>query len=985
MTGPTHLHIAMPAPEPGETHLAASPARTQRAREFFSAHLDKAIAPLERDVPEGKPAPKPGARTKRVDTSKTLAQRKAGDPGESLSDHKTAAISEANPEKNASESTHNARNEFGHKRSGDESGPRAQDDYKLSSAEKPPDQTTPAQTGVISARVLSFVPAPPPVRQSLKRSRVDAANGTQAARGERRVDGLASLLVNQSPTQKPTQNDVASTGLIGFSRVPLREVQSLKPRTIAMSEGSLSADGQPEPSTVATRTDNQSRQIDVTIAGMVGPTAREPERELPVASSLVNMADERLSFRGHHELLPGASTPINKSQIQAEVTTDGVIAVTELTIPTGQAVTPSSRNVPEDHSTSDRQAEASPLRTPDDQAPVQIRVTSARLFVPTPRSPSAGQQVELSPIDVPQTPINFDEPQASALIRTPGKQSPVQPGLNSTGVIVPAAMPLPLKQQVTLSTMNLPEDHRTSDKQPKPALARNPTNQAPGQTALTLAESLSRTPMSSSLGQSVKLIPIDVSKDRVTSDGQPEASALKRLVSNQDPAQIGSTSGLTAMLRTAEPVVRPIDVLPNDRLSSGEHPEGSGPATIQDTDVLRQIGLTSGAISAPATSPAAGLPVSLSQIDRLGDDLTLGRQSEASLFVNVPVNQAPSQRPVAAAKGTAMTTMPAVIGRVEQGSRLELLEAGYSDSRGHSKSTRSEFPADVASSSMPQNPNSQREVPRTGIPQAGSSFRFEPVPVVRHERIPNEAAGTQEDRGAEPLRVRDDYQPGLPVVQSDGTIGAPQLLHMKQAASMDEIAALPLKRSPERKEVVSGTEVPPLDIARIGLGSVERDPATGVASRLEDPSSIAGAGLFHSISREVSNLRATVASSLAVVLRPDSRTELFLRLEIREGKIEAFARCERGDIQLLNSHWPELQRCLANQGVQLLDLQNRVPPEPSATNFTSNGFAHGETARHSWSEQAEASSSAPGDVAKSKTATSAKKTNRANRLLESWA
>jgi hypothetical protein len=76
------------------------------------------------------------------------------------------------------------------------------------------------------------------------------------------------------------------------------------------------------------------------------------------------------------------------------------------------------------------------------------------------------------------------------------------------------------------------------------------------------------------------------------------------------------------------------------------------------------------------------------------------------------------------------------------------------------------------------------------------------------------------------------------------------------------------------------------------------------------------------ITREVTMVRQSGAESLAVTLKVDSRTSLFLQLTNHNGQIEASVRCEKGGGGGLDSHWGELRESLARQNVQLLPLQD---------------------------------------------------------------
>jgi hypothetical protein len=84
--------------------------------------------------------------------------------------------------------------------------------------------------------------------------------------------------------------------------------------------------------------------------------------------------------------------------------------------------------------------------------------------------------------------------------------------------------------------------------------------------------------------------------------------------------------------------------------------------------------------------------------------------------------------------------------------------------------------------------------------------------------------------------------------------------------------------------------------------------------------------------REAALIRQYKSDALAVVLRPDADTELFVHFSQRNGQIEATIRCERGDAQQLGALWSQLQESLGQQKVRLAPLQES-PANPS--NFNS--------------------------------------------------
>lgn len=97
------------------------------------------------------------------------------------------------------------------------------------------------------------------------------------------------------------------------------------------------------------------------------------------------------------------------------------------------------------------------------------------------------------------------------------------------------------------------------------------------------------------------------------------------------------------------------------------------------------------------------------------------------------------------------------------------------------------------------------------------------------------------------------------------------------------------------------------------------------------------------VTQEVAMIRQSGANSLAVSLKIDSQTELFLQLTNHDGQIQASLRCERGTMAGLDSHWGQLQESLSRQNVQLLPLEEKFSSRasvttPSSDNATSRQF-----------------------------------------------
>lgn len=98
------------------------------------------------------------------------------------------------------------------------------------------------------------------------------------------------------------------------------------------------------------------------------------------------------------------------------------------------------------------------------------------------------------------------------------------------------------------------------------------------------------------------------------------------------------------------------------------------------------------------------------------------------------------------------------------------------------------------------------------------------------------------------------------------------------------------------------------------------------------------------VMRETAVLKQHTPDSMAVVLRPDANTELFLHLTQRDGQIEASVRCERGNFDQINALWPQLQESLAGQKVRLAPLQESTEPQrdPQGASGSTMNFSESE-------------------------------------------
>jgi hypothetical protein len=79
--------------------------------------------------------------------------------------------------------------------------------------------------------------------------------------------------------------------------------------------------------------------------------------------------------------------------------------------------------------------------------------------------------------------------------------------------------------------------------------------------------------------------------------------------------------------------------------------------------------------------------------------------------------------------------------------------------------------------------------------------------------------------------------------------------------------------------------------------------------------------VLHGISDQILEFKKLGADSMAVLLKPDDKTEIYLSVKSQSGHTEVSARLNAGDADLLNEHWGEIKSALAKQGITLSDLE----------------------------------------------------------------
>lgn len=232
-----------------------------------------------------------------------------------------------------------------------------------------------------------------------------------------------------------------------------------------------------------------------------------------------------------------------------------------------------------------------------------------------------------------------------------------------------------------------------------------------------------------------------------------------------------------------------------------------------------------------------------------------------------------------------------------------------------------------------------------------------PFPTDRSQALQDSSTNTAEG----PAALQKELVDGS--TNPRGIVGAKPEEQMKATTKQDEIAAC-------ANQIMPGAQTVQLRPARLDTGREARripvEPASaealvGVASGkvplpTADTDPRAGDELKGRLSlvdqmskviaREVQVFKRTADESMEVVLTPDQNTQISLRLQWREGKVEILAHCHQGDYPALNTQWSQLQTALGHQGVRLAQLT-----QPAHTGYTEFFSSAGFTQSHNGGRQ----------------------------------
>ena len=202
------------------------------------------------------------------------------------------------------------------------------------------------------------------------------------------------------------------------------------------------------------------------------------------------------------------------------------------------------------------------------------------------------------------------------------------------------------------------------------------------------------------------------------------------------------------------------------------------------------------------------------------------------------------------------------------------------------------------------------------------------------QRVPVESFATNE-------KIKTGAPAEISATQTAGTGVATDGVQMKKTGNENKVAGLDEQVLPggtngtAREAVTSPhpslTPIRTLENKNSDFNLPLTAVTTPATDRSDSPNIIALPSLADTRMREVErthdlvSLHAvrmveTKADSVSVVIRPSAGTELSLELRHRNGMVEAAAVLQRGDFQLMNQHWPELQQKLEQRGIKLSAL-----------------------------------------------------------------
>jgi|GEM_PF-4953859 hypothetical protein len=244
------------------------------------------------------------------------------------------------------------------------------------------------------------------------------------------------------------------------------------------------------------------------------------------------------------------------------------------------------------------------------------------------------------------------------------------------------------------------------------------------------------------------------------------------------------------------------------------------------------------------------------------------------------------------------------------------------------QSAESESEETFAGQNLPATPNGEKAI--SDRKNAAS----------RTSSVLGEVAGTSSAKYASPMQKAEKVkqsagsnEQNLPVNDSTAAVRpAPRpAFEPAQAARVDRTDAR-LDPQMSFQAVTSSTET---QTASITLASITS------ARTLERTQDLIALHAFR--------LRDFGTESMQVIIKPDQNLHLSLNVQMRDGAVEVTANLQKGDFELLNRHWAELQQQLESRGIRLAPLsQSENHANNNSSQSSNNSFS-----QHSRREQSE--------------------------------
>lgn len=257
-------------------------------------------------------------------------------------------------------------------------------------------------------------------------------------------------------------------------------------------------------------------------------------------------------------------------------------------------------------------------------------------------------------------------------------------------------------------------------------------------------------------------------------------------------------------------------------------------------------------------------------------------------------------------------------------------------------------PADLsASSGMP----AENEPAQGTLPDNADASALPTPPLVATPEVESAPSATDiGDRGTIVPNLR-----GTPVARMDyemknagnrneipraGTKEVPGTVEpASQSSSSSALAEAPSDNAKSIREYSSAITLVTLD------SSLNRPSESAPGSEMTSSRPVRAGHLTEMILNEVQVFRQAKSDYVEVLLKPDHHTEIYLQFRLRNGEVEASARCQQGDIHALSAQWPQLQQTLSHQGVRLTDLNGSAFLDNNASGNLAQNQSKGQPQR----------------------------------------